>query len=130
MGKIGARSAALLAVILTAGAAAGCSGTKPPDQTGVCYHMIERKDGHLQFNTLAENVPNIETCAQKLEIMRLQFLRLGGTRTSITGAYQGQFIWLEKRGVSVSQSLDGIQYALLKRMPDGSLAIPSAVPQP
>ena len=119
---------ALLAAALTSLGA--CAEHKAPTIDGVCYHMVENKDGSLKFNPLADHVPNIETCAQRLEIMRLSFLKLGGSHLDLTGAYQGQFIWLERGGVSVSQSLDGIHYALLKRMPDGSLAVHSAVPQP
>ena len=45
---------------------------EPPGETGLCYHVVPLKDGKLRYNKLAEGVPNIETCAAKLEAMRLQ----------------------------------------------------------
>ena len=59
---------ALLAAALTSLGA--CAEHKAPTIDGVCYHMVENKDGSLKFNPLADHVPNIETCAQRLEIMR------------------------------------------------------------
>lgn len=122
-------SAPLTALALCAAALglAGCEAP-PPDDAGVCWHMVLTADGKAHYNRLADNVPNLETCAMKLEVMRLQFLRAGGSRTEIQGAYQGQYIWLQREGVYVSQTRDGNRYPALKRLPDGTLAIPSAVP--
>jgi len=111
-------------------ALSACGSTPPPDDVGVCWSMAIAKDGKIKFNKLADKVPNMETCAMKLEVMRLQFLRLGGSRHEIEGAFQGNFLWLQREGVFVSQTLDGHRYPALKRMPDGSLAIPSAVAVP
>jgi hypothetical protein len=109
-------------------AVAGCStAVEPPDEVGACWHMATDKAGKISFNKVASNVPNMETCAMRLEVMRLQFLKLGGSRTEIQGAYQGQFIWIQRAGVYVSQTVDGNRYPALKRMPDGSLAVPSAI---
>jgi len=116
-----------LALSAAALALAGCEAP-PPDDAGVCWHMVLTKDGKAHYNRLADNVPNLETCAMKLEVMRLQFLRAGGSHTEIQGAYQGQYIWLQREGVYVSQTRDGNRYPALKRLPDGTLAIPSAVP--
>jgi hypothetical protein len=92
--------------------------------------MVLTKDGNAHYNRLADKVPNLETCAMKLEVMRLQFLRAGGSRTEVQGAYQGQYLWLQREGVYVSQTRDGNRYPALKRLPDGTLAVPSAVPVP
>ena len=64
---------------------AGCEQSAP-DEVGVCWHMVPGKDGKPTFNRLADHVPNLETCAMKLEVMRLNFLRIGGTHTEIAGA--------------------------------------------
>ena len=108
----------------------GCGASPAPENPGVCWHMVFGKDGKPQFNKLADGVPNIETCAMKLEVMRLNFLKFGGSHREIQGAYQGQFIWLQKEGVYVSQNIDGNRYPALKRLPDGTLAVPSAVAVP
>ena len=126
-----AQYAALVVLLSCAGLAlGGCSSQPAPDDAGVCWHMVFAKDGKPQFNRLADKVPNIETCAMKLEVMRLQFLKVGGTHREIQGAYQGQFIWLQREGVYVSQKIDGNRYPALKRLPDGTLAVPSAVAVP
>ena len=120
-----------LTVIATAGLClASCDQPGAPDDAGVCWHMVTEKDGKTHFNKVADKVPNIETCAMKLEVMRLQFLKFGGTHREISGAYQGQYLWLQREGVYVSQTADGNRYPALKRLPDGTLAVPSAVPVP
>jgi hypothetical protein len=119
-----------LALAATLAGLSGCSPPPAPDDAGVCWHMIPGKDGKPQFNRLADKVPNIETCAMKLEVMRIQFLKVGGTRREISGAYQGQYLWLQREGVYVSQTLEGNRYPALKRLPDGTLAVPSAVAVP
>jgi hypothetical protein len=123
--------ACVLSIVLMATAAglAGCEAP-PPDDAGVCWHMVLTKDGKAHYNRLADKVPNLETCAMKLEVMRLQFLRAGGSRTEVQGAYQGQYLWLQREGVYVSQTREGNRYPALKRLPDGTLAVPSAVPVP
>src|SRR5262245_47780421 len=70
--------------------AAACDTTqKAPDEAGVCYHAQPLTGGKMRFNEVAKNVPNLETCAARLEAMRLNFLRLGGNNFEIMGAYQG-----------------------------------------
>jgi len=122
-------SAVALVLAVASVGLAGCE-QPPPDDVGVCWHMVISKDGKAHYNRLADKVPNLETCAMKLEVMRLQFLRAGGSRTEIQGAYQGQYLWLQREGVYVSQTREGNRYPALKRLPDGTLAVPSAVPVP
>ncbi|WP_262422685.1 hypothetical protein [Brevundimonas denitrificans] len=50
---------------------------------------------------------SIEFCAARLEEMRLNFLRLGGSVLEIKGSYQGQFIFIERAGVYFGQTLEG-----------------------
>jgi hypothetical protein len=121
------RAVLTLASLAALATLSGCE-QPAPDEVGVCWHLVPGKDGKPTYNRLADNVPNLETCAMKLEVMRLRFLRAGGSRTEIAGAYQGQYIWLQRDGVYVSQRYDGNRYPALKRLPDGQLAVPSAVP--
>jgi hypothetical protein len=61
--------------------------------------------------------------------MRLKFLGMGGSNTDVYGAFQSNFLFLQKEGVFTSTSLEGPRYVALVRTGDGRLAIPSAMPQ-
>lgn len=102
--------------------------TTPPGEPGVCYHVVPQKDGSLKYNKLV-TTENLEKCAANLEAMRIKFLRLGGTQQEIYGAYQANFLFLQKEGIFTSTSLEGPRYVALVRTGDGRLAIPGAMPQ-
>ncbi|MFN3538131.1 MAG: hypothetical protein ACK4Y4_11850 [Brevundimonas sp.] len=109
-----------------AGLAACSSSTRAPQGPGVCYHVV--RDGEeVRFNVLAEDVESIEFCAARLEEMRLNFLRLGGSTQQLAGAYQGQFIFIERAGVYFGQTLEGGRFFALARTGDGRLAIPGVI---
>ena len=111
-----------------AGLAACAQKTEAPVDKGVCYHMGEETaDGASRFNVVARDQPQIEFCAARLEEMRLRFLRLGGSKTEMVGAYQGQFIFIDRGGVKFGKSLDGPRFFALARTGDGRLAIPGAI---
>ena len=102
--------------------------TEAPFDRGVCYAVELRAEGDApRFNKVAENQPQIEFCAARLEEMRLRFLRMGGSRRDVIGSYQGQFIFIDRAGVWISKTLEGSRFILLARMGDGRLAIPSAI---
>lgn len=114
---------------LLALAVAGCSqGVQAPTDSGVCWHMVQFKDGKTRFNKLASNVPNLEACAVQLEAMRLRFAALGASNEQMIGAYQGQFLFLQPEGIFTGQNLDGGHYLLLVRTGDGRLAKPGVMP--
>ncbi len=118
-------SAALMGLTLAA-----CStSTEAPFDRGVCYHVVEEGE-EVRFNVLAEDVESIEFCAARLEEMRLNFLRLGGSVLDIKGAYQGQFIFIERAGVYFGQTLEGGRFFALARTGDGRLAIPGVIQRP
>ena len=116
-----------LAAVLALGACA--KRTLPRGDVGVCFHVAPQKDGTLRYNKLVQNVPNLETCAGNLEAMRVRFLRMGGSNLEIMGAYQGNFIFIQKEGVFTAPSLEEHAYLALVRTGDGRLAIPGAMPQ-
>lgn len=116
---------AALAVLLTAGCA---KKLEAPFDKGVCYALAFDKEGKAKFNVVAENIPNLESCAAQLEGVRLRFTRLGLREDYLTGAYQGSFIFIKPEGVFASQSYEGVQYPALVRTGDGRLAIPGAMP--
>lgn len=102
---------------------------EPPGTKGVCYNVTFKANGGLVYHKLV-NAPNLETCAANLEAMRIKFLRLGGSAEEILGAYQANFIFVQKTGIFSGTTLDGPRYPALVRTGDGRLAIPGAMPQP
>ncbi len=123
------RTSIVLALAAGAVALGACQQTtKAPFDPGVCYAVQPGKDGEApRFNVVAEDQPQIEFCAARLEEMRLRFLSMGGTRREITGAYQGQFIFIDRSGVSFGKTLEGARFMALARTGDGRLAIPGAI---
>jgi hypothetical protein len=122
------RALSILALAIMA--LGGCAKrTLPPGDVGVCYHVVQQKDQTLRYNKLVQNVPNLETCAANLEAMRVRFLRMGGSNRDIMGAYQGNFIFIQREGVFTAPSLEEHAYLALVRTGDGRLAIPGAMPQ-
>jgi len=118
-----------LSVVVGAIALAACSAQpKFNFEPEVCYFVAPAEDGEgPQLRRVADNIPQIELCAARLEDMRLRFLRMGGSNEEITGAYQGRFIFIAREGVSFGQSLDGSRFFALARTGDGRLAIPGAI---
>jgi len=121
-------------VLIAAAAALALSACEkpvsPPGDIGVCYHAIPLKDGTIKYNKVSAASPNLETCAAQLESMRIRFLRMGGTQQEIMGAYQGNFLFLQKEGIFTGRTLTSGRYLALVRTGDGRLAIPGAMPQP
>ena len=117
----------LSAAVAGLGLAACGSSVEAPGGAGVCWHMVQLKDGKYRFNRLAENQPNLENCAARLEDMRRNFNRLGSHQDQEVGAYQGQFIFLQREGVFTARNLETTRYLALVRTQDGRLAIPGAI---
>jgi hypothetical protein len=118
---------ALLALISLAACA---PEVEAPTDRGVCWRMITPKGGKPKFLKLTENQPDLEHCAANLEAVRIRFLSLGGTIDEVDGAYQGEFIFIDKHGVFAAQSLNTTPFPALVRTGDGRLAVPGAVSQP
>lgn len=118
-----------LAAGLGLAALTGCGGgVEAPYEPGVCFTVETGEEGEATaFHKLAEGQPQIEHCAARLEEMRLRFLRQGGSRQEITGAYQGQYIFINREGVWIGKSLDGSRFILMARTGDGRLAVPGAI---
>ena len=70
-----------------------------------------------------------QDCAAQLEMMRLRFRGLGLSQDRVTGAYQGQFLFIQPEGVFTAQSYNGYHYPFMVRTGDGRLAVPGAMPQ-
>lgn len=108
----------------------GCAKTlEAPTDAGVCWHLVSLPGGKVKFNRLADHQPTLENCAAQLEIMRRNFQSLGAGQDSVTGAYQGQFLFIQPEGVFTAQTYSGHHYNLMVRTGDGRLAVPGAMPQ-
>ena len=57
---------------------------------------------------------------------RAYFLRLGGAKDEILGAYQGNFIFMTQQGIFTAKRLEGMRYLLMVRL-NGKLVMPGAV---
>lgn len=123
------RAFALPAALAAATAVAACSsGPEAPYEPGVCFAVeIPADGGDPVFNRVAEGQPQIEQCAARLEEMRLRFLRMGGSRQEVTGAYQGQYLFIDREGVWIGKTLEGSRFIALARTGDGRLAVPGAI---
>lgn len=121
------RSLALIAVAVLPVLAACETAPRAPTDPGVCYSVAQKEGEEVAFNVLARETPQIEVCAARLEEMRLNFLRLGGNNRDVVGAYQGRFIFVDRRGISFSQRIDGARFFALARTGDGRLAVPGAI---
>jgi hypothetical protein len=107
---------------------AGCAKqVAAPMTAGICWQAIPLTNGQVRFNKVSSGEPTIEACAASLEGMRLRFLSIGGSRLEITGAYQGNFLFLNEQGIFTAEQLNGPRYFLLGRAADGSLATASAL---
>ena len=121
---------ALALILMVPLGVAGCSKSlEAPTDAGVCWHLVSLPDGKVKFNRLADHQPNLESCAAQLEIMRRNFQSLGAGQDNVTGAYQGQFLFIQPEGVFTSQTYSGHRYSLMVRTGDGRLAVPGAMPQ-
>ena len=122
--------AALAVLTLAAGGLAACEkAIDAPMDKGVCWQAVTLPGGQLKFNKVTEHEPTLESCAAALEAMRIRFQRLGSQQGVITGAYQGQYLFLADDGIFTSQTLKGGRYLFLVRSGDGRLVKASAMPQ-
>lgn len=125
------RAAPVLALAAAAATLSACDkGPQAPTDPGVCWQAVLKKEGPPRFNKVAENQPNIESCAARLEELRLQFGRLTGVRRDLVGAYQGRWIFVTSEAIRTSQSLNGASFVLMVRASNGRLVVPGAVEQP
>ncbi|MGI8841716.1 MAG: hypothetical protein ACR2F8_13195 [Caulobacteraceae bacterium] len=118
-----------IALIAALGLGACQKQLEAPTERGVCWHLAQFPDGKVRFNRLAQGQLDLEHCAAQLEMMRLRFRALGSTQTQVTGAYQGQFLFIQPEGVFTAQTLGGYHYPFMVRTGDGRLAVEGAMPE-
>jgi hypothetical protein len=121
---------ALLTLLASCAALAACDKQiDAPIDAGVCWKMERPANAPPKFNVLARGVPDLEHCAAQLESNRIRVQSLGLPQNEATGAYQGQFLFIDRRGVFTAQTYNGYQYPFMVRTGDGRLAVPGAMPQ-
>jgi hypothetical protein len=99
----------------------------PKDQN-VCYEVVIHKDGSPEYVPIAKDQKTLEACAAVLDAGRRRYVALGG-RTTMTGAYNGQFLFFDSGGMSTAPSLNGGRFLAFARAGNGQLAIPSYIKQ-
>ena len=124
-----ARNLLAAALLLPLGLLGCAKSLEAPTDTGVCWHLVSLPGGKAKFNRLADHQPDLEHCAAQLEIMRRNFRGLGAGEDNVTGAFQGQFLFIQPEGVFTAQTYSGYRYPFMVRTGDGRLAVPGAMPQ-
>ena len=99
------RCAAGAAVLLIL--AACDSAPSAPTNPGYCWRLTTDKAGKADFAPISIGDKNLESCAAHLEATAMR-----ETKTSLTGAYQGQFIFITPAMVQSGLHLDGVRYRL------------------
>lgn len=99
------------------------------NEAGVCYTLSQKADGTLVYHSIKTGLTQMEQCAAALELMRRNYLALGGGNEETMGAYGDHFIFLMKDGIYMGKTLEGDRYPALVRTNDGRLVIPGAVVQ-
>jgi hypothetical protein len=95
------------AVLLT-GLAACSSQAVAPSGAGVCWRMFEVADQQPRFEVIGRDVPNLESCAARLEGARM----MEGTPTS--GAYNGHFIFVTEEQITSATTINGVRIRVLE----------------
>jgi hypothetical protein len=92
-------------------AAALCACSSPqvseaPADPGVCWRVTQFKP-KLSFLSVSQGDPNLETCATHLE-----YTRLTQHLTSIAGAYQGAFLFVDAHDITSAQDITTPRFSL------------------
>ena len=123
------RNIAMIAAALGAAGftLSGCAGPTPHGDPNVCYQLTFPKGQPPRYVEVARKVAKLEDCAGKLEGIRINFQRLGGSIHEISGAYNDQFLFLDPSGVYASTTLAGPRYVVMQRTSDGRLVRPGYI---
>ena len=89
-------------------ALAGCEGPAAPQAKGVCWRDALPGAPSPDFRALARNVDTLEDCAAELEAIHLQ------SGADVRGAYQGAFIFVDRRKVASASHLGDFAYPIFQ----------------
>jgi len=90
-------------VIVLASLAACSSQGAAPLGPNICWRMLKGADEKPRFDIVGRDVPNLESCAVRLEGARLME---GGP---ISGAYNGHFIFATAEQITAARRMDGVR---------------------
>jgi hypothetical protein len=111
-------------------AVAGCNKSlNAPDVKNACYHVAPQKDGTIKFFKVADNDKSMYYCATQLDGIRYQFKALGSNRDSITGLYNGTYLFIDSRGVATAPDYEAGRFFAINRDENGNLVVPGGIPQ-
>jgi hypothetical protein len=97
-----------IAALGTGLALAACdSAMEAPTNVGYCWRMAMGADGKPQFTPVSAGDRNLETCGAHLEAVSLR-----EKKPNLTGAFQGQYIFITPLMVQSSMRLKGVRYRL------------------
>ncbi len=105
MRMIRTSTAALALALLTL--AACDSAPSAPTNLGYCWRLTADKADKTDFVPVSTVDKNLETCAAHLEATAMR-----ENRSDLTGAYQGQFIFITPAMVQSGLHLNGVRYRL------------------
>ena len=97
------------AILIGAGLAAlaACDAPMtPPTHKGVCWRLAEALNGRQDFRPLTNSVANLQACAIQLEGLHLEH------KVPVTGAYQGQIIYVTDEEIVAAASSKARRYQL------------------
>jgi hypothetical protein len=92
------------------------SSLEAPVNKGYCWRLGKDARGQPRFDPVSNGVGNLETCAAHLEAVAMR-----EKLTDLTGAFQGQFIFVTPDMVQSGQRLDGARYRLFDAATRGKI---------
>ena len=78
-----------------------------PTNVGICWRASVGADGKADFTPVSNTARNLESCGAHLEAVAMR-----ENKTDLTGAYQGQFIFITPKMVQSGLHLNGVRYRL------------------
>jgi len=99
----------IVASLTLTAALGGCSNpqvSEAPSDTGVCWRVTQFRP-KLAFLSVSQGDPNLESCA-----MHLEYTRNTEHLTSIAGAYQGEFLFVDAHDITSAQDIVSPRFSL------------------
>lgn len=88
---------------------AACSSqAAAPSGADLCWRMFDAPDQPPEFELIARDVPNLESCAAQLEAARM----MEGRPTS--GAYNGHFIFATEEQITSARAIGGTRIRIFE----------------
>jgi hypothetical protein len=99
---------ATIAIVLALGAAACSQAIGSAPASDVCALVREETDKAELYQPVEDDVPNLETCAARLEAIRMIRGR------PVTGIYNGHFIFVTEADILSAQTLEGSRFRVFE----------------